>query len=863
MKKGVQVDALKDISYTFPETGMIFIVGKSGSGKSTLLNILGLLDTYDSGEFLINGKNSKSLTESEKDEFHAVNIGFIFQEFHIIDKYTVAQNISLPLEIQKQQNNEKLVANALKTIGLEGYENRNPSELSGGQKQRVAIARAIIKNPTILLADEPTGSLDSVTGSEIFNILQKLSKEKLVIVISHDLDSAHKYADKIIELKDGLIDAVYDGDGGAEEVKFSVNTIKEKDINKYNEVLKSGKKVVISKPAKKPTNKKPAEMAAKKDVIAQDVQLPFNSMVKLSFASIKSKWVRTLLTVLVSVFAIAFFGFADLLATYNSNNLLMQEINRESPNYVNVAVQKVNDYGFYKSYDSSDFQTPQIENFNTLGLSAYATRPFLHVPQLMTRKNFGLLKGNHEYYLNYVHSYTENSDNNDLKLKYIAGRAPNLDSGESHVIEIAINSYHMQCFKLMGFHNGDVSYASVTNFEQIKDQKIEYVYTGLQEILYLKIVGLVEIDLSMYEPISSITLPKTSLTSQEKEALYVFRSNLLEVNTIYVPYGFHEKLEELTASRKLRQVLLSFNDNSAKGTDYNVLLINENIFKGGIELSSEIKNMGDIKDNHVIINRQHAERLLPDGAQMSDILGQTIHLTAEAMAHWHTKIKEIDKQLIVIGLYSYPDGVLFMNKNIVKELYYDLTHSYKVPVSSNSQIENVLLKINNHSEYEANEEVFSLYCKTSNFYSIRQIDLYFGLFVNIFSILSIILCIFSVILTYTFISQSIILRKKDIGILRSLGARKKDVAGIFVIEGAFIAIVEIVLAIIACAIGYFFIDYYFISKLGSIAQMYDIVTFGMRQILLMSIVTIVAVSIAIFTPIYRISNKQPVDAIRN
>ncbi|HEY8435794.1 MAG TPA: ABC transporter ATP-binding protein, partial [Haloplasmataceae bacterium] len=204
-KKGVPVKALDNVSLKIQSKGMVFILGKSGSGKSTLLNIIGGLDRYDHGELIIKGKSSKDFTQSDFDSYRNTYVGFIFQEYNILEDFSVGANIGLALELQGKKATEEAINRILQQVDLEGYGHRKPNELSGGQKQRVAIARALVKEPEIILADEPTGNLDSETGKQVFDTLKKLSQEKLVIVVSHDREFAETYGDRIIELADGKI----------------------------------------------------------------------------------------------------------------------------------------------------------------------------------------------------------------------------------------------------------------------------------------------------------------------------------------------------------------------------------------------------------------------------------------------------------------------------------------------------------------------------------------------------------------------------------------------------------------------------------------------------------------------------------
>ncbi len=204
-KGRLAVHALKGININFPETGMVVILGKSGCGKSTLMNILGGLDRPTTGNVYINGTPFSSLSERRLDDYRNTYVGFVFQNFNIIETKTVYENIELALKLQNGAVNYDKIDEALSAVGLAGLGYRKPTELSGGQRQRVAIARALVKDPDVLLADEPTGSLDSVTGDDLFASLKKISKKKLVILVTHDTETAYKYGDRIIFMKDGEI----------------------------------------------------------------------------------------------------------------------------------------------------------------------------------------------------------------------------------------------------------------------------------------------------------------------------------------------------------------------------------------------------------------------------------------------------------------------------------------------------------------------------------------------------------------------------------------------------------------------------------------------------------------------------------
>ncbi|ABR55570.1 ABC transporter related [Methanococcus vannielii SB] len=203
----VEVQALKGVSLEINKGDFIAIVGSSGSGKSTMMNMIGCLDEPTKGEIYLKSKDISKMTESELSNLRGKTIGFVFQQYNLIPNMTAFENVILPLELQEinDYTAERAAKKALKDVGLEDKMNNKPSQLSGGQQQRVSIARALACDPEIILADEPTGALDSATGNEIMKLFLKLWETgKTIIMITHD-PNLSKYAKTIVELKDGEI----------------------------------------------------------------------------------------------------------------------------------------------------------------------------------------------------------------------------------------------------------------------------------------------------------------------------------------------------------------------------------------------------------------------------------------------------------------------------------------------------------------------------------------------------------------------------------------------------------------------------------------------------------------------------------
>ena len=206
-KKANEFEALKGVSLEIGDGEMVAIIGKSGAGKSTLLHILACIDSYESGEYTIDGTLVKKLSERQYAQIRNEKIGMVMQDFALVDDFTCIENVMLPLDFAKKKkpNRKELALAALKSVGMGEMAKKPVNKLSGGQKQRVAIARAIVNEPSIILADEPTGALDSKTAAEIMDVFKQLNSQgRTVIIVTHDMGVADQ-CDRKIEISDGKI----------------------------------------------------------------------------------------------------------------------------------------------------------------------------------------------------------------------------------------------------------------------------------------------------------------------------------------------------------------------------------------------------------------------------------------------------------------------------------------------------------------------------------------------------------------------------------------------------------------------------------------------------------------------------------
>lgn len=323
--------ALKGINLNIQDAGLVFILGKSGSGKSTLLNLIGGLDSITKGTICVNGNEISKFKEGSLCNYRNNHIGFIFQDYHLIEELTIYENIVISLNLNKEKD-EGLVKEALKRVDLEGYEKRYPRELSGGERQRIAIARAIIKKPHVILADEPTGNLDNNTATSIVALLKELSKECLILIVSHNTNDAYKYGDRVISLSDGNVindvsrnkeyhdDVIIDN----KELFYpSDRLLNDEDIECINNNIKDINKFV------RITDKYiPTEVALEEDskVDIKKGNLSFIETLKLSLRFLKSKIFRISLSSLISSAIIVILALALTIVTFDSGDMIGNEL---------------------------------------------------------------------------------------------------------------------------------------------------------------------------------------------------------------------------------------------------------------------------------------------------------------------------------------------------------------------------------------------------------------------------------------------------------------------------------------------------------------------------------------------------------
>lgn len=416
-------DVLKDVNLNFGNKGLYVIIGASGSGKSTLLNLIGLLDKPDKGNIYFEGKDINKYSYKEIIKYHKNSVGFIFQDYHLINDMTVEENLSL-LGI----NNCKSILRSLK---LTKYSNTIVSNLSGGEQQRVAIARALVKRPKVLLCDEPTGALDSANGKQIMEILKKVSKSSLVILVTHNNKYAEEYGDYIINIKDGIVDNI---------------NVNDKDINFNNYQNNKSNKIKL------------------KSLL---------NLIKINF---KRKKKRNILTIIA--FLISFIALSLVLGIKNGFNDSLEKQERDSLSKYPIYISKystnlddeINNIFKEKEINNEDkIYAVQYEHQNTID------RDYINYINNYeySEKVFGYNISNSFQLISYYNQFYDD-------LEYVTGSKINDDNDVLMIVD-SNNNIDYNLLYSIGFNNNVYNYDDIINYEYKLDNK-KYKIVGIYKI---------------------------------------------------------------------------------------------------------------------------------------------------------------------------------------------------------------------------------------------------------------------------------------------------------------------------------------------------------------------------------------------
>ena len=745
--------ALKDVSIEFRKNEFVAILGPSGSGKTTLLNIIGGLDRYDNGDLIINNQSTKEFDDRNWDAYRNNCIGFIFQSYNLINHISILENVEMSLTlsgIDKKEKRQKAIE-ALTKVGLKSHIHKKPNQLSGGQMQRVAIARSLVNDPEIILADEPTGALDTKTSKQIMDLIKEIAKDKLVIMVTHNPELAKTYATRIIEFKDGSL-------------------------------------ISDSKPIKK-KEKNNGEIIIKK------TSMNFLTALNLSFNNIKTKKGRTALTAFAS--SIGIIGIALILSLSNGFDIQINKFEKEtlsqSPIIIseqamsmseeNIAkvVEESNDLEKYpdedKVFSQDDIETTMTHTNNItndyVDYIKKINQDNISGISYQTATNFNIINYNEESGYQLINSTNArlmpwsllptkkdgSSDVLDANYDVIAGEVDTTKAGLILQVD-SKNRVYASTLKQLGFND-----AEEVSFEDILNKELKLVLND-----------------DYYKKVNNFYIPNKDL-----EALYN------NENSITI------KVQAIIRGKEDKEVLTSGSGIAYTNALTNIVIENN---KG-----SNIVNDQKESDYNILTNQPFTE----------DETKETI-------------LSYLGAETTPVAIYIYPKD--FESK--------DSIISYLDKYNENKEEQDTI-------QYtDMAEMISSLTGDIMNAVTIVLIS---------FSAISLIVSSIMIgIITYI----SVLERTKEIGILRALGARKKDITRVFNAETFIIGVASGLLGIaITCIL---LIPANII--LENLTNLENVAQLNPLHAIILMIVSVSLTLIGGFIPAKLASKKDPVEALR-
>lgn len=971
-KGDVITRALDGVSIKFPDTGMVFLLGKSGSGKSTLLNVSGGLDTPTDGEIIVKGRSSSTFSGSDFDSYRNTFIGFIFQEYNILNEFSVEDNIALALELQGKPKDREKINSLLKQVELESFAKRRPNTLSGGQKQRIAIARALVKDPEIIMADEPTGALDSNTGKQVLDTLKELSKTKLVIVVSHDREFAEIYGDRIIELKDGKV--LSDVSKEYLEAKklgnitlIDDNTISIKkgseltaeDLAELNSFLKkSDAEILISNSEKgikeykeqariseegskenfTQTNEDDYDFKqySKEDSKLIRSKLPLKHAAKIGVSNLKFKPIRLFFTILLSVVSFVLLGVVSTMTFYDKKEATIESLQNSNMEY--IPIQKAYDVTY--TYDDYSYTNSQKTFLSDKDIKDYQDKygkntifyyNFDKCPALNEYYNSNGFKINNmnmttnEYYSSYILGFSYTDENHPIRQRILAGKYPEAND------EIMISSYTYESMEKIGLRGEDDKKININSYNDILNKTITITSFYGGSDIKLKIVGIFDVDDLIPEKYKGLAEDTTNsgmdsyYWQEELNAgiytLCLVGKNFYEVNkSKFVIYSdkYIGQYTEAPISLSIKpdytyNEIAKFDEaviyDIATGERKNTFNDNDIALTSGLMcdfIHSYLNNNPEIYDKFSgydketgLYGHNYYDDLNIFGASQNSIYDEetgeyiTVNISTEKRIEALQKIYEffVNENIdffnnLVLDQPSHAGSTTvnlcgvafseywtFIMSDKLYDSYYFTSYEYEEKIETNYVIDEdayivgaLVYNTRNHSDlsklvdeyYQANEDDSKIIINCSIISSLDMVNELVEVMTVAFLWAGIILAIFATLLLFNFISVSITNKKREIGILRAVGARGLDVFKIFFSESFVIVLICCILALFASNLVCGIIN----TEMGVGLSGVQLLVFGPKSIILIIILSIAVSLLSTFLPVYSIAKKKPVDSIR-
>ncbi|MFQ7573923.1 MAG: ATP-binding cassette domain-containing protein [Lachnospira sp.] len=821
------VEALKGINLRFRDCEFVSILGQSGCGKTTMLNIIGGLDQYTSGDLKINGKSTKNFKDRDWDAYRNNSIGFVFQSYNLIPHQSVLSNVELALTLSGVSKSErrKRAVEALEKVGLGEHIHKKPNQMSGGQMQRVAIARALVNNPDILLADEPTGALDTDTSVQIMEILKEISKDRLIIMVTHNPELAMKYSTRIIRLLDGNITD--------DSNPYTKEQMEEDILNIDTSELK------LSEKDKKESRQKKSKTS-----------MSFLTALSLSTNNLMTKKARTLLTAFAG--SIGIIGIALILAISNGIQDYINRVQRETLSSYPVQLQAESvDVGSLVQNMSSNKEQESEHDEDRI----YSNNIMTEMVNTMTST---VKRNNLEAFRKYIEKDDDRIKNlaSDIQYSYslplyiydtdTKDKVTRLNP--STVME---NMYGMSVSEggmmSAGMQNTSV-WTQLLNNQDLLDEQYDMV-AGNWPQNYNEVVIVVDND----NEIDDYTLYSLGFKNPD-EVKKIFQSAMSgdSYETEETSYSYDEVLNK-TFKVVLPGDLYRYNEKIKIWED---MTKNEEYMKAVVDESEEIKISGIIRPKEDAVNTSIASGIGYTSALME-------HLIEENNGTQIVKEQLADKDTDVFSGLSFEDA---------KTLTYE-SNSAILGITDADNPSGILIYAKNFEEKEQIEDIIKEYNDKAK-QEEREADVinytdYVGIMMS--SVSTIITAISSVLIAFVAISLavssimisiityiSVLERTKEIGILRSIGASKKDISRVFnaetLIEGFASGVLGIIITLILCIPANIIIEN--VTDIANVAKLPWV------GAVILIIISMCLTMLAGFIPAKMAAKKDPVVALR-
>lgn len=821
------VEALKGINLRFRDCEFVSILGQSGCGKTTMLNIIGGLDQYTSGDLKINGNSTKNFKDRDWDAYRNNSIGFVFQSYNLIPHQSVLSNVELALTLSGVSKSErrKRAVEALEKVGLGEHIHKKPNQMSGGQMQRVAIARALVNNPDILLADEPTGALDTDTSVQIMEILKEISKDRLIIMVTHNPELAMKYSTRIIRLLDGNITD--------DSNPYTKEQMEEDILNIDTSELK------LSEKDKKESRQKKSKTS-----------MSFLTALSLSTNNLMTKKARTLLTAFAG--SIGIIGIALILAISNGIQDYINRVQRETLSSYPVQLQAESvDVGSLVQNMSSNKEQESEHDEDRI----YSNNIMTEMVNTMTST---VQRNNLEAFRKYIEKDDDRIKNlaSDIQYSYsLPLYIYDTDTKDTvtrlNPSTVMENMYGMSVSEggmmSAGMQNTSV-WTQLLNNQDLLDEQYDMV-AGNWPQNYNEVVIVVDND----NEIDDYTLYSLGFKNPD-EVKKIFQSAMSgdSYETEETSYSYDEVLNK-TFKVVLPGDLYRYNEKIKIWED---VTKNEEYMKAVVDESEEIKISGIIRPKEDAVNTSIASGIGYTSALME-------HLIEENNGTQIVKEQLADKDTDVFSGLSFEDA---------KTLTYE-SNSAILGITDADNPSGILIYAKNFEEKEQIEDIIKEYNDKAK-QEEREADVinytdYVGIMMS--SVSTIITAISSVLIAFVAISLavssimisiityiSVLERTKEIGILRSIGASKKDISRVFnaetLIEGFASGVLGIIITLILCIPANIIIEN--VTDIANVAKLPWV------GAVILIIISMCLTMLAGFIPAKMAAKKDPVVALR-